>query len=319
MEITDKQGVLWNQWSQWGTTSYYNSRAPAYPQQFYSPSLNVGGATWTWNSMVGDLWAQMPLLGPYPGLPITPIESAEGFDFPGASAWEALNLIIDYLGCAIATDLTSSTPYTIVSGGAADAIFTANQAMYLSLLEDDLEFISTGAGRVPGNVIVYFHRRNQYYGTEETIRRDNFQWAVSPLFSVPVTATQAGYSGFASAPGTHHIWAEFTVQFDINGQPLAADVTQAGLVAIERATQYYNRIYRGTAGSMRQIYTGTVPFTTGSLVDGVCWRQNFPVGESLDSPAQRSERDDYRRTGWITEIVRGPMPPFDEVEIDVGD
>ena len=74
---------------------------------------------------------------------------------------------------------------------------------------------------------------------------------------------------------------------------LAADVTTAATTAAERVTQFFNRIYRGTAGAMCQTYSGVLPFTSGSLVDGVRW---YNTGLMSGKP-------EY--AGWRTEIVRG--------------
>lgn len=296
VELTDRQGIAWNKWFEFPTESDYNVRSPAYPQQFYSGSL-LAGSPFTWSQMLSDLWGQMAsILFAYPGLPITPSGTPENFSFPGTTAWGAVNLILDLLGCTVASNLQSATaPYSIVQGGTADANFTALQAKYAPVLQDDLEWIDTGSGRVPGTVLVLFHRRNDQYGTEETIRNDALQWFTTPFYSVPVTSP----APFNNAPGMHYIWCEFTVRFDINNNPLPADVATANAIAAERVNQYFARIYRQTLGYMRQVYTGVLPFVTGSQVDGVCWRQDYKDG----------------RQGWVTEIVRGPDPAWEEVRV----
>jgi hypothetical protein len=293
VEITDGQGVMFTPWFAIGTNSQYNVRAPAYPEQYYSATLN-GSVPWTWNGMVGDLWNQASAyLGTFPGLPTTPAGTPENFIFPGVPLWLAINQVLDLLGMTIAEDLTQNTPYTIVQIGAADANFTAQQAKYAGLLEEDFEWIDSGSGRIPGTMIVYFHIRNQYYGTEETVRRDVFQWATVPLYSVTVPAP----AQFASAQGVGYLIDDFTVRQDIDGNPLAADVATAASIATERVTQYYNKAYRGTVGYMRQLYAGALPFVAGSQVDGVRWFQDYRRGEF----------------GWNTGIIRGPQPPWPQL------
>ena len=169
VELCDGQGLVHNPWFATPLDASYNVRAPAYPTSatndpagFYSPSLR-SGAFWTWDYLVRDLWERMPQLGAYPGLPVAPQETAEGFAYPGVSCWEALDRVLRHLGCTVATDLTSpAAPYGIVQYGAADAAFAAKTALYAGLLEDDLEYLDGGAGRVPGSFTVYFHRRNQF-------------------------------------------------------------------------------------------------------------------------------------------------------------
>jgi hypothetical protein len=293
VELTDQRGLLKNRWFEFPTNSQYNARAPAYPETFYATTLTAGVA-WTWSQMVGDLWAQMgTFLGAYPGLPSAPAGTPENFIFPGVCAWDALNQILDLLGMMVSVDLRQPAPYGIVVEGAADDAFDALTTKYTSNLEDDFDFIDTGSGRVPKQVVVYFHRRNQFYGTEETVRRDGLQWSTSALYSVTVAAP----AQFALAVGVDYLWDDFSVRFDIDNNPMAADVATAIAIATERAQQYYNKIYRGTAGYMRRVYTGALPFVVGSQVDGVRWYMDYSQG----------------RGAWRTEIMRTSEGPWPEV------
>lgn len=299
VEVTDGRGIVCNEWFQFPLNSQYNIRAPAYPQTFHPASMN-SGTTWTWSTMLQDIWNRMSVhLGAWPGLPYAPAGTPEGFWFVGVSAWTSMCDILDYLGMKVACDLTAASPYTIVRSGSADASFTTTQNKYGATgatkyrLEDDLEWVDVGAGRVPRYVTVIFRRRNSVYGTEETVYYGNDgvakQWSMAATYSVDVDAPAA----FSSATGTHYIWSDFTVRADDSGNPLDADVHEARVIARERATQYYEHI--DPAEFMTQTYIGALPFTTGSRVDGVCWFQD----------CRRSDR-----TGWRTQIVRGANPPW---------
>lgn len=293
VELTDGRGILYNRWFQYPLVSAYNGASPAYPGQYYSETLN-GTVPWTWTTMIGDIWNQMStFLGTFPGLPTSPSGTPDGFWFTGVSAWESLCTLLSHLGLTVACDLTSSTPFTVVYNGADDPAFTALTAKYAALLEDDLELIDQGAGRLPGSVTVLFHRREQQYGTEETVRRDASQWATPVYYSVTVAAP-AQFTGYV---GEHFLWSDFDVGFDIDGNPLAADVATASAIASERVTQYYARAYQ--SGHMSRVYTGALPFATGSLVDGVAWTQDFSA---------------QSRQGWKTSLVRGPQPPWPFLE-----
>ncbi len=164
------------------------------------------------------------------------------------------------------------------------------------LLEDDFEYLDTGSGRVAGKLNVFFHVAYQYYGTEETVRRDDHQWQTIPPHLVVKTAPVP----FNAAAGTAFLWDDFTVRLDVDGNPLAADVTTAATIATERATQYFN--YTRAAGFLRRVYAGALPFKPGSQLDGVCWRQDFR---------------EQTRGGWRTELVRGPQPPWPMVDVKV--
>lgn len=304
VELTDARGILSNKWFQFPTTSNYNIRAPAYPNTFHPASMNSNvpvTTTWTWSTMLEDLWTQMSdFLGAWPGLPIgLPFSGTpEGFWLPGVNAWETFNDILEHLGLEIACDLTQVNPFTIVQSGASDSNFTTLQTRYLTHLEDDLEWTDVGAARVPKTVKVLFRRRNGVYGTEETVtyRNDDMaeQWDMKAFYTVDITAP----SSFSSAVGTHFIWSDFTVRYDENSNPVNTDVTMANLIATERVSQYFGRIYDQTLGFMTQTYAGALPFSTGSQVDGVSWRQDYV---------------NYPRQGWVTQIVRGMSPPWPEL------
>ncbi len=289
VELTDARGVLANEWFAAPTNSYYNVLAPAYPGLYYDGSLDggAGGAPWNWNGMVGDVWAQMPLLGSYPGLPSAPSGTPTNWNLPGIPAWKALCAMLAHLGMGVACDLTSATAYSIVSLGGTDAAFDALTLKYAVRLQDDLEPLDTGAGRVPGTVVVYFRRVNQMYGTEETVRKDSNQWATSAVYAVSVPAP----AFFAGAPGTGYLWDDFAVRYDVDNQPLAADVATALAIATKRVSQYFDLIYSRTSGAMNRLYAGALPFYAGSQVDGVRWSQDYSTG----------------REAWVTQVVRGNL------------
>ncbi len=298
VEVTDDRGILLNQWFQFPLTSFYNVRSPAYGQAFY-PATTSGGTPWTWSGILQDVWNQMVAavsgaLGMWTGLPFAPLGVPEGFWFPGVGAWSAFNDVLEFLGMTLVCDLTQpANPFTIVTAGAPDPLFAAAQARYLSNLEDDLEWIDQGAGRVPAYVMVLFRRRNQSYGTEETVRPDYpYQWALQPFYPVRVNAPPA----FAGAVGAHYLWSDFTVEYDENSVPLPGDVVAANSIATERVAQYYNKIFR--SGYMTRTYAGALPFVTGSQCDGVRWYQDYSSQE---------------RQGWKTELVRGAYPPWPEL------
>lgn len=310
VEITDNRGILHNKWFQFPLTKAYNIRVPGYPETFYlssmkdydQPNPSAGSkTTWTWSTMLQDIWETMPLLGAWPGLPTpVPLGTPEGFWFPGVPAWTALNDVLDYLGLTVACNLALAAPYTIVRRGATSATFNTLTTRYLTNIEDDLEWIDAGAGRVPKVVKVLFRRRNTIYGSEETVAYRNDvmakQWSMDAYYTVSVNAP-SGF--FEKAAGTHFIWSDFTVRYDDSSDDVDADVTTATAIAKERVSQYFDRIYNQTIGAMTRTYAGPLPFVTGSQVDGICYYQDY--------------RNDDRYGGWRTKIVRGQDPPFPEI------
>lgn len=293
VQVTNNEGVLYNPWFQFPINAQYNVRAPGYDGTYYTGSLTRANGTdaWTWDGMVGDMWGRAAaLLGTYPGLPVTPIGAPEGFVFAGVPLWEALSRVFDYLGVAVSGNYPN---FTIVVPGAADAAYAALASKYATNLEDSMEYLDTGSGRVPSQVVVYFHRRNEVYGTEETVTFGDDglakQWQNEVLHSVTVNAPSA----FAGSAGTGYLWADYTVRYDQDGQPLADDVVQAEAIAEQRASYYFNTLYRGVQGYARYTYAGVLPFSTGTLVDGVRWYNTGMVGGRAEW------------CGWRTETIRG--------------
>lgn len=292
VELTDGRGILCNQWFQFPITAAYNIRALPYPDKFYDDTMN-SGSPWTWETMLQDMWLEMTaFLGTWPGLPsdYTPHGTPEGWWFSGVPAWIALCDVLDHLGLTVACDLTLDNPYTIVRSGIADTSFDSLTTKYATHLEDDMEWIDVGAGRVPATVEVLFRRRNEVYGTEETVRYDSLQWATTAYYTVSINAP----STFTGASGLHHIWSDLTVRYDMDGSPLAADVTLANARAQVVVDDYFATIYDQTLGRMSRRYAGALPFATGSRVDGVSWVMNY--------------RDPW--AGWQTRLSRGACPPF---------
>lgn len=289
IELTDPRGIVYNRWFQFPIMEQYNCRAPAYPQLFYRDSLN-DNTPWTWETMLEHMWETMPPLGGWPGLPENPVGTPEGFWFQGVSAWPAFNDIIEHLGMTVTVDLNAGSPYDIeVNGGLAE-----EEDPYEDRLEDDLEWIDLGAGRVPRYIKVLFRKRYEIYGTEETVRRDQYQWATRPEPSAVIyIVSKEAPARFADATGTHYLWSDFTIRYDIDGNPLAVDVAAAEVIATERVTQYFRKIYDQTLGFMTRTYAGALPIFTNGQIDGVRWY----IGEG------------GVEGGWRTQTVRGAFGP----------
>lgn len=290
VELTDYRGILWNEWFQFTTDAYYNVLSPAYPDDHYSDSLNAG-LPFSWSAMIDDMWQAMAL-GTFPGLPSVPASIPTNWNLPGVHSWPRICDMLYHVGMSVSVDPTSLTPYGIVENGDDDANFDALTAKYLreNKLEDDLEWIDIGSGRVPGSVVVWFRRVNQFYGTEETIRRDSGQWATNSVYPITIPAPVT----FTGAVGVHGMFDDYPIRFDVNNVPIAADVAAATIIASERVQQYFDDIISRTSGYMNRTYTGVLPFFPGSQIDGVVWRQDFREQE---------------REGFRTQVLRGPLWP----------
>jgi hypothetical protein len=301
VEVTDGRGLVWNRFYQFPLNQQYNVLAPAYPGQCYADSL-VLGVLWNYNSMLGNIWDKMetPLGAAWPGLPVSITDVPTNQIYPGVPAWPVLCEHIERFGLTVGVNpivsAANPTPptYTLPILGADDPLYNALVAGYQSNLEDDLEWIDSGSGRAPGTLVIYFHRANEYYGTEETVRLDSLQWTTNAYYGIAATAPPP-YSG---SVGVDFLWDDFVVRFDNDGKPVAVDVAQANLIALGRLNEYFRRIIRGTSGSKKQTYAGLVPFLPGSQLDGVRWYMDHIAG----------------RLSWRTEIVSCVGPPWPEVD-----
>lgn len=86
------------------TTRAYNLRDNAGALR---PGTLNGGAPWTWDEMVENLWPDE--YGEYPGLPYDPHGAPESFAFVGAPTAEALENVLVRLGLVLKHDPTAET------------------------------------------------------------------------------------------------------------------------------------------------------------------------------------------------------------------
>lgn len=154
LEITDKRWLA----SAYPIDAAYNVRSEAGGSSYFSATKN-GGSAWTWAEMVQDIWESITPLGAWPGLPFTPHGTPEGFSFYGANAYDALNTVLDRLGCALHLDPLTDR-FTIKQLGEADATATDTLIQWDDLRIWDDEPIEPNRGRVPHKVRVHFVKQD---------------------------------------------------------------------------------------------------------------------------------------------------------------
>jgi hypothetical protein len=154
LEITDKRWLA----SAYPIDAAYNVRSEAGGSSYFSATKN-GGSAWTWAEMVQDIWETITPLGAWPGLPFTPHGTPEGFSFYGANAYDALNTVLDRLGCALYLDPLTDR-FTIKQLGEADATATDTLIQWDDLRIWDDEPIEPNRGRVPHKVRVHFVKQD---------------------------------------------------------------------------------------------------------------------------------------------------------------
>lgn len=273
----------------------YNVRAAGYGTDRYDETENAGSA-WTWSTMTEDVWNKMTaILGAFTSLPVTPDGSPEDWKFPGVSAWTALNQILHRIGCAVKWDHTlTSAQYSIVQLGATDSGATTAQSSAAAKLIYDRMYMTAKRGKLPGKLVVYFGRRQEDYGTEQTTPKDNTQFTTSAVVSKEITLTTTG----TDANTKHHVWDDLPAEFDVSDgfTPSSTAGNDAALQtrAQERADDFERMVITG-GGRLHKVYTGIISgLATGSTIKGVAYRQDL-VGYGTG-----------RVGGLVTEIINHP-------------
>ncbi|HYH66842.1 MAG TPA: hypothetical protein VD866_19265 [Urbifossiella sp.] len=129
----------------------------------YLDATTNGGAAWTWQEVVTDLWDALGLTDPST-LPFTPGGAPENLRYHAAGAWESLCDVLDRIACAVKVEHTTDT-FTIVRLG--DAATTGARALSAELGQADADglrswdayHVEPNRGRLPETVRVLFPRR----------------------------------------------------------------------------------------------------------------------------------------------------------------
>lgn len=252
----------------------YNIRIPAPSvtsgtSLYYTESRN-GGALWTWQTMLDDIWAALPsIAGTAPTLPFSPDATPEGFRFIGVNAWDALHVVLTKLQVTTRWDPFANV-FAYIRLGVAQ---TLNLGDFAERLVYDYD---PGQGydlsKMPATVRVYFGRRELYQGIEkDTTQAGN--WEMAPFTSIDVATNVAG----ALSGTVQQVWDD-----------LAA--TRDGAGAVDNAaalTSRANEIGAGIVAKLnvshernRKLYEGIITFLPGSEVTEVVWR-NYGDGNGL--------------------------------------
>jgi hypothetical protein len=257
--------------------SQYNVRMPAPsaltgPSLYYPESLN-SGALWTWDTMVGDIWDELPDdAGTAPSLPYTPNGDPDGFRFIGVSAWHALHAVLDKLQVAVSYDPIENE-FSFVRLGTTqsglsdslDDLLEAGRLLY------DFDPTESDLARMPETIRVFFRRQEALndeafaHGTEDDTSRSG-NWESSPSISKDVATGVSGVAAGSVLP----VWDDLPALVDDAGTNTnsGALVTRAN----EVAQNIEARITTSDA-SQRKHFSGiTKDILPGSEVDSVAWQ-----------------------------------------------
>lgn len=243
---------------------------------YYSATLN-GGSAWTWSQMTSDIWSAVGTtrLGDFPGLPFTPDGTPEGFTFYGSSAYTALGVVLERLGCALSLDPVADT-FGIVRVGATDDTATAALTKRDGVRVWDDYSLSSNRGEVPEKVRVHFARQR---ATADTT-------GGSPWYTLDRTDPTAGGALAGVEAGTYAVLYD-DLPAIVNSAGTVTNTTALGTRADERAADFY-RLAR--LGRLHRVYSQgrtDAGLRPGKVISATSW-------------------EDRGRDGLLTEVSRFP-------------
>jgi len=282
VEFQDRRRVL-KKFSSINTQ--YNVRIPAPSTTsgaglYYTDSIDTS-VVWTWQTMLDDIWSNLPGADSAPTLPYTPDGTPEGFRFIGENAWGALHEVLTKINCTTAYDpIQDSYSYvrlgTTQAGLAASLTSLKNRLMYDYDPGQDYQLAN-----MPETVRVFFHRRELYHGIERDTP-DASNWEMEPVVSKDRATGVTGPSSGTVLVVRDDLPAEFDdTGANSNSAALQTRADEIGDNVRDRIDVSDERLRRMHSG----LVTDILP---GSEITEVIWR-------------------DYGdETGLVTEVIRRP-------------
>ena len=263
----------------------YNVRIPAPSTTagaglYYTDSINTS-VVWTWQTMLDDIWGNLPGADTAPTLPYSPDGTPEGFRFIGVSAWEALHEVLTKISCTTAYNpILDSYSFvrlgTTQAGLAASLTALKNRLMYDFDPGQDYQLAN-----MPETVRVFFHRRELYHGIERDTP-DASNWEMAPVVSKDRATSITG----AESGSVLVVRDDLPAEFDDTGSNSNSAALQTR--ADEIGDNVRDRIDVSDE-RLRRMFSGLVTdILPGSEITEVIWR-------------------DYGdETGLVTEVIRRP-------------
>lgn len=211
VQLLDKRASL-----RGAINAQYNVRVPAGPRQtaaeyYYPESLN-GGATWTWQQMLDDIWSNLPaaVAGASPALPYSPDGIPEQFRFIGVDALDSYCAVLAKLGCDLKYDPVAGT-FGLVQVGAAQAGLAVAEAALARRRVYDYDTIDANRADKPATIRVFFHKRAEDgHGSEKDTPRES-NWEMDQVHSEDVA------TGIDGAEGVMPQWDDLPALVDKDG------------------------------------------------------------------------------------------------------
>lgn len=257
--------------------SQYNVRMPAPsalsgPNLYYPESLN-SGAIWGWETMVGDIWSELPDdAGEAPLLPYSPDGAPNDFRFIGVSAWHALHEVLDKLQIAVKYDPVNDIFSLVRLGETQDGLATTlDDLTDAGRLIYDFDPTESDLARMPETIRVFFRRQEALndeafaHGAEDDTSRSG-NWESAPSISKDVATGVSGVAAGSVLP----VWNDLPAL--VNEEGTNTNSAALGTRANEVAQNIEARITTSDA-SQRKYFSGiTTDILPGSEIDSVAWQ-----------------------------------------------
>ena len=311
--LADKRIVArWRACNHSGTIKQrqYNMRAPASAvsgaaNDYYRDTSN-GADPRTWQEIVNALAGDVDLFGATLTLPYTPDPRPENLGFYG-NAWDALNDVIEKIGCGFAWESSAATASIVRPGDTQTGLAGFYTAWAKHKIFDSAPHRSERAW-APSQVFVNFPRIAEHYGTEQQTQADaGSQHLTAAIHSETVSAATAGFTVDAQASSAAVLWDSYQVRYNYAGTIIAGDQT----IATARATNCAKEFYKNalSAASTHRIYRGCLSdFEVGSQVWKVSWSVvgNAPTTEVWSAPSRHAYPADAVSRKSVVDWQAGP-------------
>lgn len=141
------------------------------------PDTLNGGAQWTWQTMLADVWTFLPgIAGTVPTLTWTPPHKPQSWRFDGVNAWDAVFMILDACQSTLACNPMTGAISLVALGTPQTGLSAALTALSTKLLMDWQSVRSLGLSQYPAQIRVLFRGRTRTPNTVEQLDQDWHEW-----------------------------------------------------------------------------------------------------------------------------------------------
>lgn len=246
-----------------------NILAPDSTLTYYSSTVSPEGVPWTWEKVIEKVWNLNENLGDFPGLPYTPQGIPQGFQFIGVEAYQALNVLLAKINCALNYDPQEDLFSIAFLGESQDLTNLLEEKR--NLLVYDGEVLESARAKICNRVRVYFNKHHLHYGQENSVTETDKQWITNSVIFKEYLAENFDLDPTTLEDNnTQVFWDDTRAIINYSGEiENDAYLNERGL---ELADKYYKSVQTGGARLLKK-YTGIhSEFKVSGELKYVCWK-----------------------------------------------